>query len=637
MDRTVERYFALYPELAQRGWAETDTAEHAPRHSTLAFLEIEEVTTARDSRRWRRRGRPLAPRARATVPVAGLADPLVARGTGVASSGWRLLAAQSLVGLLPMYLQHDGDGGKLLPLGIAISGYLDGLFEEGMEVLAAETMLRHLAERDDWRRYELHPLRSGSPLLAARRRSGCADEILAFEPCLVVGVPPGRRELKDVLPSKIRENLGYFRGAPSGSASQLRDGYRRDGSEFVEALFRLHDARWQQLGQPGVLADPAIRRFHRAAAPLLHRAGLLRLHALRLDERIVAVMYAMAAKRRTYCYLCGFDPEFAALPGTLIFGYSMWQAVREGARRSISCAVRSASVLLGRPRAAVPRAHAHSGQLIATPAASSRALREVEGHAVPSRRSVVPLRKMRRPAAAASRQASLAVGSRSPRYDRPGSRSRRRRAAPGPPLRSGSRRAAAPRDRRVRHGVDREHGIERAVGERREIAPEGLDELHVREPRAALPRRLEHAGRNIGPGDRGHPIGKRPLKTSDAATDIENAPFRPDHGEPIEQLDDLARCRVQQARFAQRVEGRRSPRRSCRPAGRTGTGTDRPHPGFHLPVEDGFLLEDVQDERTALRPPSKEAQDPFARALQVGFAGGPTSFASAARTLSRSP
>ena len=36
IERTVERYFALYRELAQRGWTETATAERARRHSTLA-------------------------------------------------------------------------------------------------------------------------------------------------------------------------------------------------------------------------------------------------------------------------------------------------------------------------------------------------------------------------------------------------------------------------------------------------------------------------------------------------------------------------------------------------------------------------------------------------------------------------
>jgi hypothetical protein len=65
---------------------------------------------------------------------------------------------------------------KLLPLGIAISDYFDGLFDEGVEVIAAETMLRHLAECDDWQRCELHPLRGDTPLVEARKPAGCADE-----------------------------------------------------------------------------------------------------------------------------------------------------------------------------------------------------------------------------------------------------------------------------------------------------------------------------------------------------------------------------------------------------------------------------------------------------------------------------
>jgi CelD/BcsL family acetyltransferase involved in cellulose biosynthesis len=150
----------------------------------------------------------------------------------------------------------------------------------------------------------------------------------------VVEIPPGAQELEDILPRKIRDNLGYFRRrAERASEVNFETATAGTLSEFLEALFRLHDARWQQLGRPGVLADPAIRRFHRAAAPLLHRAGLLRLHVLRLDDRIVAVLYALSAKRRTYCYLCGFDPEFGAVsPGSLVLGHSIWQAVREGAR-----------------------------------------------------------------------------------------------------------------------------------------------------------------------------------------------------------------------------------------------------------------------------------------------------------------
>jgi CelD/BcsL family acetyltransferase involved in cellulose biosynthesis len=255
----------------------------------------------------------------------------------IAGGQLRVLAARTdghLVGLLPLYLQHESEGGKLLPLGIAISDYLDGLFEEGHGVMAAEAMLWHLAVRDDWLRCELHPLRAGTPMLEARAPPRITDEILAFEPCLAVEVPVGARELRDVLPGKIRDNLAnYRRRAVRAGRVSFATATAATLPEFVEALFRLHDARWQQLGCPGVLADPAIRRFHRTAAPRLLSSGLLRLHALRLDERIIAVMYALHARGRAYCYLCGFDPEFGALsPGTLILGHSIWQAVREGAR-----------------------------------------------------------------------------------------------------------------------------------------------------------------------------------------------------------------------------------------------------------------------------------------------------------------
>jgi glycosyltransferase involved in cell wall biosynthesis len=36
LERTVKRYFALYRVLAQRGWAETDSAERSPRHLVAA-------------------------------------------------------------------------------------------------------------------------------------------------------------------------------------------------------------------------------------------------------------------------------------------------------------------------------------------------------------------------------------------------------------------------------------------------------------------------------------------------------------------------------------------------------------------------------------------------------------------------
>lgn len=83
---------------------------------------------------------------------------------------------------------------------------------------------------------------------------------------------------------------------------------------------------------PGVLAAPRDREFHRAAAHALLQHGVLRLHALRLGGRIIAALYGHHGHRRTYFYLSGFDPDFAALsPGTQIVAHAIEQAAQEGA------------------------------------------------------------------------------------------------------------------------------------------------------------------------------------------------------------------------------------------------------------------------------------------------------------------
>ena len=128
-------------------------------------------------------GRALAPRARSdAVPVAGLAAPLVAGDRRRRAPGaWPRRQGGRWSACCRCICSDEG-GGKLLPLGIAISDYLDGLFEEGCGLEIAEAMLRRLTERQDWRRCELHPLRQGSPLLEASAPPGCADEVLEFEP-----------------------------------------------------------------------------------------------------------------------------------------------------------------------------------------------------------------------------------------------------------------------------------------------------------------------------------------------------------------------------------------------------------------------------------------------------------------------
>jgi CelD/BcsL family acetyltransferase involved in cellulose biosynthesis len=300
----------------------------------MPALEVEEVTTSAELEALAPAWDDLWRRAPAATPFHS-PNWLIPWWRGIGGGELRVtlaLRAGRLIGVLPMYLQHES--GKLLPLGIAISDYLDGLFEEDDAPALAGAMLRRLTDHRDWRRCELHPLRTGSPLLEARPPPGCIDEVLEFEPCLVLEVSPGARHLRDVIPSGMRAKFRQAeRRAEQTGRVSFETATAADFAEILDAFFRLHEARWACRDAPGVLADAAIRRFHRAAAPQLQSAGLLRLHALRLDGRIIAVVYALSARGRTYSYLSGFDPEFAWIsPGTLAVGHAIGHALSQGAR-----------------------------------------------------------------------------------------------------------------------------------------------------------------------------------------------------------------------------------------------------------------------------------------------------------------
>jgi CelD/BcsL family acetyltransferase involved in cellulose biosynthesis len=295
-------------------------------------LQVDEITTSAGLEALAPAWHDLWRRAPAATPFHAPAW-LIAWWREIGRGELRLLVARQggrMVGLLPMYLQQ---GGKLLPLGIAISDYLDGLFEEGDAPAVAGAMLRQMVLRRDWRRCELHPLRPGSPLLEARAPPGCVDQVLEFEPCLVLETA-GARHLRDAIPSGMRAKFRQAeRRAEQAGRVSFESATATSLAEVLETFFRLHAARWACREAPGVLADPAIRSFHRAAAPRLLSAGLLRLHALRLDGRIIAVVYALFGKGRTCSYLSGFDPEFGWIsPGTLAVGHAIRQAIAEGAR-----------------------------------------------------------------------------------------------------------------------------------------------------------------------------------------------------------------------------------------------------------------------------------------------------------------
>ena len=68
--------------------------------------------------------------------------------------------------------------------------------------------------------------------------------------------------------------VGVWRILPQRSLDcTFEDATAENLDTFLDALFELHAARWQQRGMPGMLADDVIQRFHREVARAFAELG----------------------------------------------------------------------------------------------------------------------------------------------------------------------------------------------------------------------------------------------------------------------------------------------------------------------------------------------------------------------------
>jgi CelD/BcsL family acetyltransferase involved in cellulose biosynthesis len=232
-----------------------------------------------------------------------------------------------LAGVLPLYRLED----KLLPMGVGISDYFDVLLGPEAPPDAATMLLSAALAASDAPHCDLPELALGARLLAARCPSGWRDDTWAGPVCPVLCLAP-----EPAIPKGMRRDLrqARHRADRAGGWTVVRTGENTLG-EVLDTLIALHAARWQARGEPGVLADPHVRAFHRLAAPGLLSAGVLRLAALRLRGRIAGVIHALLSPGRICFYLAGFDPEAAfESPGTLLLGHMIEEAAREGRREA---------------------------------------------------------------------------------------------------------------------------------------------------------------------------------------------------------------------------------------------------------------------------------------------------------------
>jgi CelD/BcsL family acetyltransferase involved in cellulose biosynthesis len=232
-----------------------------------------------------------------------------------------------LVGLVPL-LVYPRDGERVLAFaGGGVSDYLDVILDRRWEEQVWQEIVDALTAIADWTTLELTDLNSHSALLRTPFRLFAGEH----DRCSGLALPRRPEELWQGLSRHQRANLRNARSRlTNAGGAGIERASKETLPEFLEDLFRLHTGRWALSDQAGMLASESVRWFHRRAAPLLAERGRLRMDRLRLKNRTLAAVYSLVAGERVFCYLQGFDPDFAYFsPGTQLMFHLLEDAIKE--------------------------------------------------------------------------------------------------------------------------------------------------------------------------------------------------------------------------------------------------------------------------------------------------------------------
>jgi CelD/BcsL family acetyltransferase involved in cellulose biosynthesis len=253
-----------------------------------------------------------------------------------------------LLGIAPWYLARgagEGSSIRFLGSGEVCSDYLSVLCRPGREddvtLALAEWLCAPLvdaaADRPDWERLELggadeHDLVVRSLLVHLAERGNLIHRRDRAS-CWRVDLPGNWNDYLAMLSKSHRKQLRrlekkYF---DSGRAKLHTVKTEQELQYGLEVLVRLHQRRWESLGQRGCFSSARFVNFNAETASRLLASGNLRMVWLDVDGRTVAAEYQVLGNGVVYAYQSGIEPEaLEHEPGRLITLATLRQAIAEG-------------------------------------------------------------------------------------------------------------------------------------------------------------------------------------------------------------------------------------------------------------------------------------------------------------------
>jgi CelD/BcsL family acetyltransferase involved in cellulose biosynthesis len=252
---------------------------------------------------------------------------------------------EALVAALPLAVRKEATGIRRLEFmgsGILTPNHLDVIALPGRREDCLCLFGEVLADADDgWDVLDLDKVPADTETadilrtMLADRGYRVTLEVSAV--CPYLDLPPSLDEYLDSLSKSKRRHLKQkrtrlFREQPDAEFRTVSD--ESELEHAMDALVRLHQERWQQLGYAGSFADPRFLEFQQAVASDALAEGFLRMSSLYLQGSIAAVNYDFRAGSTIQGYMTGFDLAWSKLaPGVMLDLDEVERAIEEGASR----------------------------------------------------------------------------------------------------------------------------------------------------------------------------------------------------------------------------------------------------------------------------------------------------------------